>query len=450
MKTIQQKLKTLFFLFLIGFAVASCGNEKKENNENIDPEKDSDQIENASTTTNNTDATNSNSQQVDRSQIAPDDAGTTSPDFSEADAAAILLDCNYFKEHPNAILKDNPKAPVDYIIDCVTTITGKLTIEPGVVIAFEQGAGMDFKSNSSFKMNGTAEKPIILTAKEQIKGFWQGVWTESTSMANMMSYVTIDYAGGRSKSALSIQNGASILNLENCTFSNSKEYGMLTKKAVDKDVQNIVMNNCTFTNNKIPFKTDVSRLRLFNGSNKFIGNEKDYVQLDGGTMRGDATWEKLDVPYLLQGDLKIEDGLFTVAPGTAIIMSAQKWIHVYSDASLVMVGTEDDPISIKGEHDVAGFWQQIGFRSSSPLNEIGYVLIKNAGRTTKKPNGAVWVERGQFLNIHDVVFRDCFEYGISIDDPNRSHLEYANLSLENTPKLLSDWRGNEISAPENQ
>lgn len=445
MKTIQQKLNTVLFLLLIGCAATSCGNDKKEKN---DPEQSSDEIENAST--NNTDATSPQSQQVDRSRIGPDDVGTASPDFSEADAAAILLDCNYFKENSNAILKDNPNAPVDYIINCVTTIDGKLTIEPGVVIAFEQGAGMDFKSTSSFKLNGTVEKPIVLTAKEKIKGFWQGVWTESTSMVNMMSYVTIDYAGGRSNAALSIQNGASILNLEHCTFSNSKEYGMLTKKAVGKDVQNIVMNSCTFTNNKIPFKSDVSRLRLFNGSNKFSANEKDYIQLDGGAIRGDATWAKLDVPYFLQGDLKIEDGLFTVEAGTDIIMSAQKWIHVYSDASLVMVGTEDDPISIRGEHDIAGFWQQIGFRSSSPLNEIAYVHIKNAGMTTKKPNGAVWLERGQFLNIHDVTFIKCFEFGISVNDLERSHLKYANLSLDNTPKLFSDWKGNEISAPESR
>ncbi|MGO2358069.1 hypothetical protein [Mesonia sp.] len=449
MKTLQLKFKTVLFLFLIGFFLASCGNDKKENTINVDEESDTQQVDNPTSPNNSDGATSPKSKQDDKSQIAPEEDGSTSPDFSEANAAAILLECNYFSEHSNAVLKDNPEAPIDYIITCITRIDGKLTIEPGVVIAFEQDAGLDFKSKSSFKMKGTAEKPIILTGKEKIKGFWWGVRTESTSITNTMDYVTIDYAGGGSKAGLVINNEKSSVTLEHCTFSNSKNYGMITYKGVDKDVQNIVMNNCNFTKNKIPVHSDASRLRLFNGSNKFAGNDKDYIHLEGGTMRGDATWAKLDVPYFLQNNFTIKEGVFTVAPGTEVIMSSQKWIHISEEASLIMVGTAEKPITIRGERDVAGFWQQINVKSSSPLNEIGHVIIENAGRTTKKPNGAVFFERSRFLNIHDVVFRNCFEYGITVQDATRSNLKYANLSVDNTPKLFSDWNGKEIANPNN-
>jgi len=447
MKTLLSKLKSIALLLLLAIAFTSCGDDKKEDTTNPDSESKQEQV-NTPVTNNNDGATSFKSQQDSQVQIAQEEDGSTSPDFSEAAAAAIILECTYFRKNPNAVLKDNPEAPVDYIITCMTNVDGKLTVEPGVTIAFEQNAGMNFGHKSSFKMKGNAEKPIVLTGKEQIKGFWRGIGTGSTSMSNTMSYVTIDYAGGP-KAALEIYNEASNLSIEHCTFSNSKNYGMLTNRKVGKDVHNIVMNNCTFIQNKIPFKTDVIRLRLFNGTNKFSGNEKDHIELDGGTIAGDVTWAKLDVPYFLQGDLSIRDGVFSVSPGTVVIMSSQKSIHVYQNASLVMVGTKDDPISIRGEHDVAGFWQQIGFKSSSPLNEIGYVNINNAGRTTKKPNGAVFLERGSFLNIHDVVYTDCFEYGVSVQDAARSHLEHANLSLDNTSKLFSDWRGKEIPASKN-
>ncbi|MBA6152018.1 right-handed parallel beta-helix repeat-containing protein [Gelidibacter maritimus] len=442
MKTIQLKFKIVLFLLLVGFAAVSCGDDKKGDTKNLESEQNPSQADKA--TASQSEAISSNSEQADRSQIAPDAPGTASPDFSEADTSAVLLDCNYFNEHPNAILKDNPKAEIDYVISCMARVDGKLTIEPGVVIAFEQDAGLNFGSKSSFKIQGTAEKPIVLTAKEKIKGFWRGIYTESSSMINTMTYVTVDYAGGNSKAALNIQNDTSTLTLDRCTFSNSKNYGMLTNKRVGKDVSNITMTNCTFTKNKIPFKTDVSRLRLFNDTNKFVGNEKDYIELDGGTIHGDATWAQLDVPYFIQSNFRIEDGVFTVAPGTEVIMSTQKWIHVDDNASLIMVGTTDNPITIRGEHDIAGFWQQINVRSSSPLNEIGHVIIKNAGRTTKKPNGAIFLETSRFLKIHDVVFKNCFEYGISIQNAEKSHLEHANLSLDNTPKLFSDWKGKEI------
>lgn len=442
MNTFQSQFKTALFIFLMALAFVSCGDDKKKDTTTA---PDASQEQTKTPAANNSGDENvQTSGQADKSQIAPDAAGASSPDFSEANTAAILLDCNYFSQNPNSVLKDNPDAAIDYIIPCMTRIDGKLTIEPGVTIAFEQDAGMNFTDKSSIKMLGTAEKPIVLTGKEKIKGFWKGVGTGSKGMSNTMSYVTIDYAGG-SKAALEIYNDNTILNLEHCTFSNSKNYGMITNRRVGKDVNNIIMNNCVFTKNKIPFKTDVTRLRLFNSTNTFSGNEKDYIEFEEGNLYGDATWAKLDVPYFLQGNLNIKEGVFTVAPGVAVIMSSQKWIHIDDNASLVMVGTPEDPIIISGEHDVAGFWQQINVQSSSPLNEMGHVILKNAGRTTQKPNGAVFLERSKFLNIHDIIFNNCFEYGISVQDAAQSHLEYANLSLDNTPKLFSDWNGKEIS-----
>ncbi|WP_026451686.1 hypothetical protein [Aequorivita capsosiphonis] len=448
MKTLKKNLKALALFLFIVMVFASCRDGKEGEAIDDDSDSNTEQLKNASATDDDSGEIKSKPPQESNTSIVEEDNDATSPDAMEGNTAAITLDCDYFSKHPNTVLKDNPEAPVDYIIPCVARIDGKLTIEPGVVIAFKQGAGIDFYAKSSFKMNGTAEKPIVLTGKEKIKGFWWGVRTESNSITNAMSYVTIDYAGGGLKAALKINNEKSSVKLEHCTFSNSKEYGMITKRGVDKDVHNIVMNNCNFTKNKIPVHTDASRLRLFNGSNKFSGNEKDYIHLEGGTMRGDATWAKLDVPYFLQNNFTIKEGVFTVAPGAEIIMSSQKWIHVSEEASLLMIGTPEAPIKFRGERDIAGFWQQINVKSSSPLNEMGHVIIENAGRTTKKPNGAVFFERSRFLNIHDVIFRNCFEYGITVQDAAQSNLKYANLSLDNTPKLFSDWSGKEIVAPE--
>lgn len=330
----------------------------------------------------------------------------------------------------------------------MTKVYGKLTIEAGVVIAFDQAAGMYFTDKSTFKMQGTAEEPIILTGKEQTKGFWNGILSKSPSLNNIMSHVTVDYAGG-SKAALEIDNKNSSLKLEHCRFSNSKNYGMLVNDKVGKDVHNIFIENCTFTKNKIPFKTEASRLRLFNGTNSFSGNDEDYIELNGGNLYGDATWAKLNVPYFLQSDFRYRDGVISVEAGVEIVMPAQSWMHLQNKASLVMLGTEEDPIIIRGEHDVPGFWYQLTIDSSSPLNEIGHVIFKNAGRTTEKPNGAVFLKRSKYLKIHDVVFSNCFAYGLSIQDVNKSHLDYANLKLDNTSKLFSDWRGEEISVPSN-
>lgn len=430
-------------LFLIGFVFISCGNDEKS--ESKDSEKDSDKVEQTSILKNDK---NSKLPKKANSRIAIEEEGETSPESPEGNTAPIELDCDYFRKNPNTVLTNNPEAAVDYIISCMTRIDGKLTIEAGVVIAFDQDTGMYFTDKSTFKMQGTADKPIILTGKEQTKGFWSGVLSKSSSSNNKMSHVTIDYAGS-SKAALEIDNKNSSLKLEHCTLSNSKNYGMIVHDNVGKDVHNIFIENCTFTKNKIPFKTDASRLRLFNGTNSFSGNDEDYIDLNGGTLYGDATLASLNVPYFLQSDFRYRDGVLTVEAGTEIVMPAQSWMHLQDKASLVMVGTEEDPIIIRGEHDVPGFWNQLTIDSSSPLNEIGHVVFKNAGRTTKKPNGAVFLKKSKYLKIHDVVFSNCFAYGLSIQDVNKSHLEYANLKLDNTSKLFSDWRGEEMTVSNN-
>ena len=439
MKTIQIKFKTLLFLLLIGVVFASCRDGKKDDATS----PDSQEVNKTSDDDGN--ATRTDSPKSDNSRIAGDD-GATSPDSPEGNIAPITLDCNYFQQNPNTVLKDNPEAPVDYIISCFTRVDGKLTIEPGVVIAFEQGAGMEFKDKSSFSMKGTAAKPIILTGKEKTAGYWRGIQTESPNSNNIMHYVTIDYAGGGgSKAALTIFKEASNLTMEHCTISNSKFTGMLVNDDVGKDVLNINMKNCKFTKNNIPVQTNITRLRIFNGTNSFSGNKNDYIYIERETLNGDATWAKLDVPYFLQTNFRYQDGVLTVEPGVEIIMSAQNWMQISNKSSLVMIGTAEEPIIIRGEHDVAGFWLQLNIDSSSPLNEIGHVIFKNAGNTTKKPNGAVFLGSSKFLKIHDVVFSNCFEYGLSIQNASKSHFEHANLKLDKTPKLFSDYGGKELA-----
>ncbi|AFL81567.1 hypothetical protein Aeqsu_2104 [Aequorivita sublithincola DSM 14238] len=442
MKAIQFKFKMLLLVLLVGIAFTSCRNGKDGEASNDDSNLE--QVD-ASNTDDAGDA-NSDLQKDSSASITEEDGDATSPNSPKGNTAPLTLDCNYFKDNPNTVLKDNPEAPIDYIITCFTRIDGKLTIEPGVVIAFEQNAGMEFKDKSSFSMIGTAAKPILLTGKEKTPGFWRGIYTESPNSNNVMNYVTIDYAGGgNSKSALAIYGEASSIKMENCTVSNSKFTGMFVRDDVAKDVNNINMKNSTFTKNNIPVKTNITRLNMFNGSNSFSGNKNDYVYIDRENLKGDATWSKLDVPYFLQNNFRYQDGVLTVEPGVEIIISAQNWMHLSNKASLVMVGTAAEPIIIRGEHDVAGFWQQLNIDSSSPLNEIGHVIFKNAGRTTEKPNGAIFLGDSKFLNIHDVVFSNCFEYGMSLQNVKRSHLEQANLTLDKTPKLFSDYGGKELA-----
>lgn len=109
----------------------------------------------------------------------------------------IVLDCGYFSDNPNVHLTDDPDAPVDYIVTCDPMTSGDFIIDAGVVIAFESDAGLRLGKygNGKIQMNGTADKPIILTGTQKDKGTWRGIQISSDNPANQMSYVTIEYAG---------------------------------------------------------------------------------------------------------------------------------------------------------------------------------------------------------------------------------------------------------------
>src|SRR5690606_16392590 len=108
----------------------------------------------------------------------------------------IILDCGIFSES-EVHLTDDPNAPVDYIMNCDPVVDGDLTIDPGVVIAFKSDAGMRIGKygNGKVQMKGTAEKPIVLTGVNKSKGSWRGIQISSDNKANVMEYVTVEYAG---------------------------------------------------------------------------------------------------------------------------------------------------------------------------------------------------------------------------------------------------------------
>lgn len=85
---------------------------------------------------------------------------------------------------------------VPYYLKIVLYVKGALTLEPGVKIVAEDGTSIDVRSGGSLTAIGTAQKPIIFTAKTQSAGAWEGIeFFESSSKNNTFDYAQILYAG---------------------------------------------------------------------------------------------------------------------------------------------------------------------------------------------------------------------------------------------------------------
>jgi len=109
----------------------------------------------------------------------------------------ILLDCDYFSE--DRVLENDTLRPVDYIIDCWANVQGNLKIEPGVVIEFENHAGLDINlGNNVLEIKGTEEEPVILTGTSKQKGYWTGIFLrEAYNLNNLIEHTIIEYAGSQ-------------------------------------------------------------------------------------------------------------------------------------------------------------------------------------------------------------------------------------------------------------
>lgn len=373
----------------------------------------------------------------------------------------IILDCSYFSGNPNIHLTDDSNAPIDYIISCDPKINGDFTIDAGVVIEFESNAGLILgkEANGKIQMNGTAEKPIVLTGTQKDKGSWRGIQISSDNPANQMDYVTVEYAGQTGRGGWGLQGSVigavgGVVKMDHCTIQHGNLIG-LHWVGTTLDAGKLTLSNSAFTGNDTPIQTSVNHINSIDGTSTYTGNVNDYIKLTLTGTYQDVTFHKTDVPFLSNG-FNPDNGAkrrFTFEPGATLLMEAGSLIRFQNafhyDHEIIMVGTANDPITIKGKEDVPGYWTgiQIDY-TTNPLNEIGFLEIANAGATNGYPNGAIRLRSNDvFLNMHDVNFIDCFEYAVSVESASAINFSYNNLNLVNTPKMFSDFNGTEIEIP---
>lgn len=99
----------------------------------------------------------------------------------------------------------------------------KLTLEPGVILEFEDTKGVvidkNFDKGSALIAIGTSANPIVFTGVTKAAGAWKSIYCyRSTSIQNKMEHLLIEYAGGSgAKGAIETWTEA-IVNVTNSTF----------------------------------------------------------------------------------------------------------------------------------------------------------------------------------------------------------------------------------------
>mgnify|MGYP006278601401 CR=1 FL=1 len=106
-----------------------------------------------------------------------------------------------------------------------------MSIEPGVVLEFENGTEFRVQKDASLAAKGTKDEKITFTGTEETKGHWDGlIYQSTTSNDNELDHVVLSYGGGSDGNLfLDDDSAATTITINNSFFENSSKYGLFVE-----------------------------------------------------------------------------------------------------------------------------------------------------------------------------------------------------------------------------
>lgn len=118
--------------------------------------------------------------------------------------------------------------------------------------------------------------------------------------------------------------------------------------------------------------------------------------------------------YKICSDISITTQV-TLLPGTKFIMCEGSSITVESNGSLDATGTAENPIVIKGENEVKGYWEGLAFKSNNPNNKLIHTTVSDAGTYWAWDEAIVYVGSNAQLTITNSTISNGNNIGLYIE-----------------------------------
>jgi hypothetical protein len=329
----------------------------------------------------------------------------------------------------------NSQEGVDYIVSCPISVNALLTIEPGTEIEFQSGAGIIIETAGSLKAVGTTTAKITLRGATDVQGAWKGLYIRSNNVTNEINHCIIKGGGqgsfdGNSTLVANIRvNLSAKLKLLNSEVSKSGKHGLYTD-GLDSDERSPItlFSGNTFSSNAdYPISTLAATANVLDGvSSTYTANGRQFIELRGGRMFGNHTWQKTSIPYLITGytiaGYYTDQGNLTVNAGVNITFAADQGLGVgeYSSGYVKMIGTASERITLTGESAAPGAWKGICFQSKNTSNQLSYVDISYGGSSSftgasaDRANISIGGFSGGDVDIDNTTVKNSEVYGILV------------------------------------
>lgn len=312
----------------------------------------------------------------------------------------------------------NHSTGVDYEICGSISVLAELIIEPGVEIVMCAGAQVSVEPNGSLNAVGTIESPITFRGKAATPGFWGLLHFNSNNPSNELDHVIVTDAGGSNyfqNASIWLNNNSSAqLTVKNSLIKNGKGTGILVEDG--SSIPNFSKN--TFTNNNgAPIKIPISIIGSIDDSSNYAdGNVENYVHVVQASVNQPQEVKNINVPYFIDGTSDINSDL-KLNPGVEMLMGAVAQFNVQPSGSFNAIGTDVNPITIKGKVNSVGYWGVIHVNSNNPLNKFSYVNLQNGGSSSYYTNSTIWINNnntGSF-NMTDCSISDSYSWALYVE-----------------------------------
>ena len=326
-------------------------------------------------------------------------------------------------------------AAQNYVVTGGLTISNDatLTIEPGVHLPFQSGAGLYVDPDAVLDADGTSGEPITMTATtgNEQSGWWQGVFSFSAEPNNLLDHVEVRHAGSGSPSTVDdggvVVAGGSALTVTNSTIAQSGADGLLLHE--ENSTLDGFSNNTFSGNAEAPVNIPFTNIGAIDGGSTVPDGKT--VKVWGGTISGsrDVTVNALDAdtPYRFARGATIGASSggassVTINPGVEMTFEADAGLYVSSGSVLSADGTADNPITMTATEGNAqpGWWQGVFVFSNDANNLLDHVEVRHTG--SGSPNtvgdGGVVVAGGSAVTLTNSTITQSAAYGLLLTEGN--------------------------------
>jgi len=295
----------------------------------------------------------------------------------------------------------NPDLP-DYIVTKSVDVNHELTINPGVVIAFERDVRLNVNDNGGLLIaKGEPERKIRFVGVQKTKGYWLGIALYSGSNANLMEYVEVMHAGSRpiystTKASLFLSGGSRAqIAVKNSLFTQNDGYGVYV---YDGGILREFEKNTFTSHTEAGILLDAENVRKLDAASTFTGgNGRNVVEVTPSSVNGtnEVSWTAFadKTPYRINGEFTINTG-FRLNPGVTMEMNRDAVIRVNSSGYLSAKGTATEKVVLTGAERTAGYWRGLICYSQDSKNVLENAEVTNAGSgiivSGKKANVAIY------------------------------------------------------------